>query len=417
MRNYLLNIDQLHLRIIRDVGRMADKKGLAVYLVGGVIRDILLKKKTLDLDFAVEGDALILARAMAKKWKVCATLHKYFGTASIQWSKHICIDLASSRTERYSRPGALPTVSKSSLNKDLFRRDFTVNTLAVAVNLECFGRLINDFNGLEDLKKKKIRVLHDQSFIDDPTRILRAVRFEQRLNFKIEPQTLRLIKRAVKKGASKSVKPSRYFAEFKKVFDEPEPIRIIKRLSGIGGLDFLGGKVPVSFAQLDQVHRVIKRFKKESVGQQFDDWWLVYYMGLISKFPDRVIEKSLKDFHFTKSEKKCIVFVRQYEELLKSLSAVSLRPSDVYILLDPLPLAVIIFLRAWTKNARAVKRIDRFLTFDQGVETAINGHDLRKIGITSGAQIGKVLKKTLYLKIDKKICTKQEEIKAAIAMQ
>lgn len=199
MKNYLLNVDKRLLRIIRTIGKEADRKQLPAYAVGGIVRDMIIGKKNFDLDINVEGDAIGLARILARKWKAPLTVYKDFQTASLQLPTDVRVDLARTRQERYAHPGALPAVRFGNLKSDLYRRDFTVNAMAIAINAGRFGQLIDEFGGLKDLLKKKIRILHDRSFIDDPTRILRAVRFEQRYHFQIERRTLTLIKLALNK--------------------------------------------------------------------------------------------------------------------------------------------------------------------------------------------------------------------------
>ncbi|MFC1630994.1 hypothetical protein ACFL2I_00360, partial [Candidatus Omnitrophota bacterium] len=169
--------------LIRKIGAIGQDHGFPAYLVGGFIRDLLLGADNLDLDIVVEGDGLRFASLLQERIVLKVTGHKRFGTATITLPSGFKIDLASARRESYAHPAALPSVSQSSIKEDLFRRDFTINALAMAINRDDFGRLLDLLAGQQDLIKKKIRVLHDRSFIDDPTRIIRAIRFAQRYNF------------------------------------------------------------------------------------------------------------------------------------------------------------------------------------------------------------------------------------------
>ena len=189
MRNLLSKLDKNTLAILEEIGRKADEQGSLAYVVGGFVRDILLRRRNLDIDVVVEGDALLLAKMYAQQHQASLTIHNRFGTAVVKLTEGYRVDFATARKERYLHPGALPIVEKGVIRDDLFRRDFSINAMAVRINRDSWGQLVDEFGGLEDIKNKKIRVLHEKSFIDDPTRILRAVRFERRFKFIIEPGT------------------------------------------------------------------------------------------------------------------------------------------------------------------------------------------------------------------------------------
>ena len=177
-------------------------------------------KPIFDLDLVVEGDAIGLAKEFAEKVGGKLTVHTMFNTAKIALDKWT-IDIAMARTETYAKPGALPVVKPGTLKTDLFRRDFTVNAMAICLSPDNYGELIDLYGGLNDLKNKIIRVLHEKSFIDDATRIWRAIRYEQRLGFQIEPETLKLLKRDV--PMLKTVGGYRLRHELELVLKEKEP--------------------------------------------------------------------------------------------------------------------------------------------------------------------------------------------------
>jgi len=190
--------------ILKLVGRTADEAGYKAYAVGGFVRDLLLGTENFDIDVAIEGNCLQLAQTLAKKKKGKYTYYKKYGTATVKWPGGK-IDLATARKETYAKPAALPKVKFATIKEDLQRRDFTINAMARCLNKDNFGKLIDFYGGQKDLKKKLIRVLHDKSFMDDPTRIFRAIRFEQRLGFKIEPHTFGLMKKAMDSGVIEQV--------------------------------------------------------------------------------------------------------------------------------------------------------------------------------------------------------------------
>lgn len=194
------HIGRNNTRLLKRIGELAGSMGYSAFLVGGTVRDLILGKENIDLDIAVEGDAIKLGQILREELAVSIVVHKMFGTCTIVTKKGLKIDLATARKEIYERPAALPAVEFSSLKEDLSRRDFTINAMAMSLKKDDFGRLIDPFGGRRDLAAGVIKVMHDKSFMDDPTRIFRAVRFATRLGFSIEPHTMALMNAAIKKG-------------------------------------------------------------------------------------------------------------------------------------------------------------------------------------------------------------------------
>ena len=194
---------------MRKIGGISNEMGYGAFIVGGVVRDLILGVRNLDLDIVIEGDAIRLAGALSRSLNGTLVVHKKFGTATLVTKDALKIDLATARKETYKDPAAFPTVEFSSLEDDLSRRDFTINAMAVSINKKDFGRLVDLFGGVDDLKRGLIRVMHDASFIDDPTRILRAVRFGYRLGFAIEKHTEKLIEKAMDENIFAKLSPRR----------------------------------------------------------------------------------------------------------------------------------------------------------------------------------------------------------------
>lgn len=214
-------------QISREVGIIAGTFGFKAYLVGGAVRDILLKKDVWDVDFVIEGDAIKVAQVLAQKYGL--TFHPFpeFGTAHIKL-KDLKLEFATTRRETYPHPGAYPLVEYASLREDLLRRDFTINTMAISVNSEDFGTLIDYFGGLKDLKDRLIRVLHPLSFVEDPVRILRALRFAGRFGFKLSKSTERLLKNAVLLGLISSAPKGRIMNEVRLALREERILEILE---------------------------------------------------------------------------------------------------------------------------------------------------------------------------------------------
>jgi tRNA nucleotidyltransferase (CCA-adding enzyme) len=241
------------LSLLRLVADEAVRRGLSVYIVGGFVRDLLLAHPSLDFDIVVEGDAPALARALAKKHGGKVTAHPKFGTAvwildRRRWTMDgglpPAVDLISSRRETYARPAALPDVTPSTIDDDIRRRDFTINTLAVRLDGEHFGELYDLFNGKADIERGLVRALHDASFFDDPTRLFRAVRYEQRYGFEIESQTLKWMDKARPLVAQLSAERARH--ELDLIFDEPRAVAMLARLDELGLLKAIADVLPWS---------------------------------------------------------------------------------------------------------------------------------------------------------------------------
>jgi tRNA nucleotidyltransferase (CCA-adding enzyme) len=217
------------IKIIRDTCDMEDFR---VYIVGGVVRDMLLNVPNYDLDFVVEGNGIEFAEILNRKFKGDLKIHRAFKTATIMFGNSR-IDIATARNESYERPGSYPDVRPGTIKEDLFRRDFTINAMAVSVNKKDFGKLVDFYGGFRDLEKGLLRVMHERSFIDDPTRIFRAVRFSVRFNFKIEPHTRSLAKKAILSGLLGEVNRGRIEKEIELFLKEKNPLKCLRVFSAL----------------------------------------------------------------------------------------------------------------------------------------------------------------------------------------
>ena len=216
---------------LRNIGRVADQQGVAAYAVGGCVRDWLLGMRTTDLDVTIEGRGIEVARAAAGALGGSVTVHQQFGTATVTITRASRIDFATCRRETYATSAAYPKVSPGTLEDDLFRRDFTINAMAMAMAPGAFGTLIDPFHGLRDLRRRILRVLHDRSFMDDPSRILRGIRFAQRLGLHWEPRTRRALQEALAAGALGWLNVGRLQRELNRMREEPNPVACFKQLA------------------------------------------------------------------------------------------------------------------------------------------------------------------------------------------
>ena len=225
--------------VLREAGDLAVEIGFKAYVVGGMVRDLLLGLQTIDVDIVVEGQGIHFARKLADRLQAKVRCHERFGTATLTLPDQLRVDIATARTEFYERPAALPRVTPGSIRDDMFRRDFTINTLAASLIPGEFGRVLDDFGGVRDLRERHIRVLHEESFIDDPTRIFRAVRFEKRLDFRIVRSTEQWIVDALSRSILEVLEDYRIATELRLILEERDPAGPLRRLSELGIIDRL----------------------------------------------------------------------------------------------------------------------------------------------------------------------------------
>jgi len=415
--NKLDKLPRARLNLLRQIGEFAQENNYLAFVVGGVVRDLYLSRKNLDLDIVIEGDGIDFARKLSKKFNAEITKHERFNTAVLILPNGMKIDIAMARKEVYEYPGALPKVSPGRIIDDLHRRDFSINAMAIDITPGGFGTLIDFFDGLKDLKDKKIKVLHDSSFIDDPTRILRAIRFEQRFKFNLDQQTFDLMKKAIKQRAFDSVKPPRIWQELYLILNENKPKKYILRLNKICGLHFVHPRLRVekySLGLFDSIDKFLTLSKESYLRSNDIEAWLMYFMALTEKLKLSEIKSLAEKFNLTKQEKKKLY---SYKNINKSLFVFlekqNLRPSQIYIVLKPLSYEALLLLKMKLKTKIAKKRINDFLKFYNKIRLSINGHDLNALGVKLDETFKNILDRVFYAKLDGEIRSKQEEINYA----
>jgi tRNA nucleotidyltransferase/poly(A) polymerase/nanoRNase/pAp phosphatase (c-di-AMP/oligoRNAs hydrolase) len=391
------------LKLFRSFGLLGDKLHMEVFLVGGFVRDLLLGVKDFDIDVVVEGDGLRFAKKLMQSLGGKLHIHKKFKTAVVSIS-NFKIDIATARTEYYERPGALPTVfSQSSIRADLSRRDFTINAIAIQLNRGHFGHLIDYYGGEKDLKKGIIRVLHNFSFIEDPTRIFRAVRFAERYNFSISKETEDLIKRAVRLELFESLTPERVRQELVAILSEEDPIKGIKRMAEFNELAYIHPSIKYD----RNLHRLLTRISREikSYHHRFPSdsflLWVIYFMTITHGLTLNELKEVLQKFTFSKRERgKLFRSHKAASRLLKALGKSRLFPSRIYTLLHPLSPEEIIFLLSKTRSQSAKRNINFYLKKLRYVRIETRGEDLIKRGLKPGPAFAKILKKLLLTKLN-----------------
>lgn len=406
------------LETLRKLGETGDDLGLKVFAVGGFVRDLLLDQPNADIDVTVEGDGILFAETFAGRYGCRVKSHQKFGTATIIFPNDAKIDVASTRLEYYDSPGVLPTVERSSLKMDLYRRDFTINTLAVALSSAEFGHLIDFFSARRDLKEKCIRVLHNLSFVEDPTRVFRAVRFEQRLGFKMAVHTENLIMNSIKMNFLDKLGGRRLFNELVHIFEEKEPHRAVERIGSLGALKYI-------HRELEDLNDIISIFKETSqivswfellyLKQPFEKW-IVYLLALCSNL-------STDDFAETCVRLDTgIRFIHRYVEArgdgVKALEMISrsihgrnrsLLPSEVCGLLRDLPIEVLLHLMARTDEDTR-RQYSIYITNLAMVGTYIDGNDLKKLGLKPGPAYKRILAAILAARLDGRVESRNDEL-------
>lgn len=397
---------------VRALGALADERGLRAHVVGGFVRDMLLGRPNLDVDIVVEGDGLAFAEHAAEVLGYRIKVHRRFGTAVLIESKTLHLDITSARTEYYTRPGALPTVERSSLRQDLFRRDFSINAMAACISPDCFGAIADPFGGLKDLEHGIIRSLHSLSFVEDPTRVLRAARFEARYGFAIDGSTEALLRRAVELEMLDEVSGARIREEMLDIIDEEHVAPILRRLEEFGAFAAL---VPESIDRaqvLDEVALVDASFS--TLATRFDrpPRRRVALSTALAASASRVAaERWARRLRFGREyASPALAIVERREVLLGMLrDGRKMRDSRLYFLLQLLPEEALVYL--WAVGERLGReRIERYLDVLSGVRIAVSGDDLTALGMEPGPGYSAILAQALGDRLDGRAVGREAEL-------
>ncbi|MFZ2384875.1 MAG: hypothetical protein WBE75_01530 [Candidatus Omnitrophota bacterium] len=418
-----MKIDRLLLKLpedVRDVAGLAaaaaEESGGRIFLVGGCVRDLLLKADNFDLDFVVEGDGIKTAQRLAASLNAEMVQHRRFGTAAIV-SQGIKIDVATARTETYPVPASLPVVKPGTLEGDLYRRDFTINAMAVSINGVDFGQLVDSFGGRQDLRGGKIRVLHNASFIDDPTRILRAARFEQRYGFRIEPATLALLKNAARSGMLNAVHPHRLRDELLLILKERSPYKPLSRLQRSAGMDFLHPRISLGSQERGLFGKVPVRaewFVRRLPHRRRPEIWVVYLMALLDGLTAAQSVEFCRKFGLRRGDEKRVLSVKQMNKAqLDKLHSAAGRPSEIYSILEPLSYEAILFLSVKHGNKPFRKNIEDFLCLYNGMPIHINGRDIHQLGCGPGPLYRRIFSAVLEARLNGEVHNKHDELELA----
>ena len=407
------------LTLLRQLGDLADRGGVSLYLVGGVVRDLLLKRENWDLDLTVEGDGIAFARAVSERYRAGLAVFERFATSRLVFPEGLKIDIATTRRESYAQPAALPDVEPASLNDDLYRRDFTINAMAIQLNTAQFGRFYDPYGGRQDLRAKTLRVLHRCSFRDDPTRIFRAIRFEQRFGFRLERTTMRLLAQAASTNLIQQLSGPRLQNEIVLLLAERDPVRAIVRLAQLKLLRFLHRRL----CYTKNVRPVVTAVPKALV------WWArrfpesvtdrptIYLMALSSQSSPAVVATMIRRLALSREQARNLSaggsrIDRVWKQLIDRKTA---RPSQVYRLLADFSNEALVLLLAkqvaiqHKVRLSLLKRHLMAYMKSRTFKTVLTGRDLQTMGLKPGPQYKTILEGLLDARIDGMITTEAEE--------
>jgi tRNA nucleotidyltransferase (CCA-adding enzyme) len=397
---------------LHGLGQLAEESGLRAHVVGGFVRDMLLGRRNLDIDVVVEGDGVVFAELAAERFGARVKIHRRFGTAILVFSRTLHVDVTSARTEYYTRPGALPTVERSSLRQDLFRRDFSVNAMAACINPECFGQIADPFGGLRDLERSTLRVLHTLSFVEDPTRVLRAARFEERYGFRLDGPSEELARRAVEMQMLDEVSGARIREEILDIIDEDSPANVFVHLDDLGVSPVVlyeGAKpqrVVDSLLAVERAYRVFaERFRRPPRRR-------VTLIAALAAGADRTAaEKWLRHLRFGREYAEPTVAVAERgKAVLRTLrDGRKMRDSRLYHLLRALPDEAVVWL--WAHGDGLVRqRVELFVDTLSQVRPSVSGNDLTAEGLTPGPLYSAILAEAHDARLDGKAVGREREL-------
>ena len=391
----------------------ADNLKMDVYLVGGCIRDLLLNTKTLDWDIVVQGDGPELGASIAARLGGEIQKKSQFLTCTVILENKNKLDIATTRSETYKHPAALPEVQKSSIDDDLFRRDFTINALALKLNGKDAFNLIDKYNGLEDLNAGLIRVLHPKSFLDDPTRAFRALRYENRFGFSLQSETNQLLKNAIHSKVFDRLSGFRIFNELKRTLQEKQLGTHIKGYKEIGLLQCIHPDFFDSASGVELLDKIERNLQEKEYLKDTPENWKVYFLSMLYSTPKESRQSCLSRLDI--KGKEADFFRESIEKIEKALIALDktedIQPLVIYETLHQLNNEAISLLIALAKTGGVKKAIISYSDhYRERAILKINGDDLIKLGFSPGPNFQKILEDLKNARLNNELNSKEDEI-------
>jgi tRNA nucleotidyltransferase (CCA-adding enzyme) len=393
--------------------KVAHRRGFSLYLVGGSVRDLLLGRPNLDVDLVVEGDAVALAQDVAATAGARLVTHPRFGTASLRLpagqagSPDIRLDLARAREERYERPGVLPSVRPAAIEQDLARRDFTVNAMALSLVGAQARRLLDPHDGQRDLAARRLRVLHGRSFQDDATRILRGLRYEGRLGFRLEPATRRLLGRDL--SYVDTISGPRLRHELLAILAEERPERILARAQTLGVLTALHPALSFDRRRA-AAFAAARRHALASLAE-------VYICLLTADAAADQVHGALARLALHGVWERVLSDALRLRGEAPRLAEPGLRPSQVVAILEPFSAAAVAACALMESQATVRGRLWRYLEHWRYRRPALRGRDLQALGVEPGPFMGQVLARLRAARLDGQARKREDEVALVRAWQ
>jgi len=385
--------------LLQHIGKEAAYLKQDAYIVGGIVRDLFLKRPSFDIDIAVEHNAIDLARKLSDHDGLALREHIRFGTATLTYGS-FSIDLATTRSEHYSKPGALPIVNAGTIVDDLNRRDFSINAMAIYISPKRFGELVDLHNGRHDIENKRVRILHNHSFIDDATRMFRALRYEQRLHFLIEDVTLKSLKRNL--DFIDTISGDRIRHEIELFFKEEYPELMLNRASDLGILR----KLHQCLNNTQFWNQTFKR-ARQTYKQNLST---LYWCLLLYELTNKEIKDVMLRLNPPKTIATAILETSQLKAKLSYFNQPRLHPSDIYAALHGYSTAAIQSNIIAAKLPLIQKNLNFYISKLRYVKCSLDGDDLQQIGVTVGTRIGDILKRLHDARLNGTIRSRKQEM-------
>ncbi len=398
--------------LLDQIAVLAGNAGMHVYVVGGFVRDLLLNIENLDIDLVVEGDGLEFARQLAAELNAEVTPHTKFGTSVLHFKNGSHLDVATARSEIYKEPAALPTVQAGAIREDMDRRDFTINSLAIKLEPDGTRPLLDFIHGKTDLEQKVIRILHADSFIDDPTRIFRAIRFEQRLGFEFSPETQRALSEGV--PTIEKLSGHRLLNELAAIFEEKRVPPCLLRLQKLGVLKIIEPELDLN--EKDHIH--LDRLKEElskpdnrvSIGEAdpVSVWLLGMFWPLdenhFAKALDRLDLKGRHGEKLQRDRDQCGRVLKQFEGVGVSSA------EEIYNAFSAGSIESAYWLLAVSDNEQVRNGMERFFSYlKQAGELSLTGDDLIRMSLKPGPLFQEIFRELRRARLDGKIHSREDE--------
>lgn len=416
-RSLTARIDRARLALLRAAGREAQRQGGSAWLVGGVVRDLLLGREPGDLDLLVEGDAVALARRLVdSRSGLACTVHERFGTATLHGTQVGRIDLAGSRSETYQAPAALPRVAPARLDADLRRRDFSINAMALAIGPDAFGRLHDPLDGRGDLRRGLIRTLHGRSFLDDPTRVFRAVRYATRLAFRIAPPTVRDLRGAIAERAFDWLSTSRLRREIALQFAEAGWRRAARQFTRFGlwtAVEPLLRARDDEPRRLGRLERLYGDHRASGDGEVLAGWTLALAAMAESRATREALVRRLAP-HRTERRVLLDAWPDSRAILTELAQARGGGAARAHAVCHARGLAATLLARLDASTPSTRRALDGYLRHGRLVHADLKGDDLLRAGVPEGAEIGMGLDAALRAKLDGRALDRKSQIREAL---